>query len=484
MRINSGNAKANASQPRGIDPVTGNPLSALPSVDSLLSNPRCQTLLGLYGRQQVTLCIRQVLSDTRTQFDPEASTVPGPAPLLEQVADLLIQISEPSLRPVFNMSGTILHTNLGRALLPTEAVERVMLIASQPSNLEYDLDEAGRGQRDNHVADLLTELTGAEAATVVNNNAAAVLLVLNTLAEGKEVLVSRGELVEIGGSFRIPEVMAKAGCRLVEVGATNRTHLKDFERAIAPATGLLMKVHTSNYRIEGFTASVSAKDLAALAHTHGLPVAEDLGSGTLIDLTRYGLPMEPTARAAIESGVDLVTFSGDKLLGGPQAGIVIGKRALIDKLNSNPLKRALRVDKMTIAALAEVLKLYRNPDTLPERLPALKHLTRTPQETEELARSLVTPLASCLRDHASVEIKPCESQIGSGSLPTRVLQGYCIAITPKDRSERNLSMLVSAFRKLPWPVIGRVSDGHLLLDVRALDLPRQFEEQLHLLDLN
>ena len=307
---------------------------------------------------------------------------------------------------------------------------------------------------------------------------------LNTLAEGKEVLVSRGELVEIGGSFRIPEVMAKAGCRLVEVGATNRTHLKDFARAIVPATGLLMKVHTSNYRIEGFTASVSAKDLASLAHSRGLPVAEDLGSGTLIDLTRYGLPMEPTARAAIESGVDLVTFSGDKLLGGPQAGIIIGKQACIDKLNANPLKRALRVDKMTIAALAEVLKLYRDPDTLPERLPALRHLTRTPQQTQNLARSLVKPLETCLKEYATVDITPCESQIGSGSLPTRVLPGYCIVITPKDGSERTLQTLVAGFRKLPWPVIGRVSDGHLLLDVRALDLPGQFEEQLHLLDIH
>jgi L-seryl-tRNA(Ser) seleniumtransferase len=380
------------------------------------------------------------------------------------------------LRPVFNLAGTVLHTNLGRAVMPQEAIDAVVAVMGQPANLEYDIASGARGDRDDHIEGLLRELTGAEAATAVNNNAAAVLLVLAALAEKKEVLVSRGELVEIGGAFRVPDIMRRANAKLVEVGTTNRTHLRDFEDAITPRTGLVMKVHASNYAIQGFTASAPIHELAALCKARGLPFAEDLGSGALIDMARWGLPTEPTPQQSIAAGVNVVTFSGDKLLGGPQAGLIVGDKALIARIKRCPLKRAMRLDKMTIAALEAVLKLYRDPDRLDQRLPTLRMLTRPLAAIQATAERLLPAITQVLGNQVSVQVLPCKSQIGSGSLPVDRLESLCIAIGPAAGVKRAGSFpdrLAAALRALPVPVIGRVEEGQLRLDLRCLEGPAQ-----------
>jgi len=445
----------------------------LPSIDQILNWPVIRQLTEDYGRELTKQSINGELQRLRTTNQPCE-----PDQLVERVQQQLQQLLTPSLRKVFNLTGTVLHTNLGRAPLPEEAIVAMCDVARGASNLEFDLATGKRGDRDSHVEAWLCRLTGAEAATVVNNNAAAVLLTLNTLAKGKEVLVSRGELVEIGGAFRVPDIMRRAQAKLVEVGTTNRTHRRDYVEAINPKTGLLMTVHASNYAIQGFTASVPEQQIAQAAHDQGLPYAIDLGSGSLIDMRQWGLPYEPTPMDSIASGADLVTFSGDKLLGGPQAGIIVGKRSLIDKLKTNPLKRALRCDKVTLAALEAVLRLYAQPEKLAERLPSLRWLSRTQEEIRQQAERLLPAFQSWAGEQTEVAITNVMGQIGSGSLPIERLPSCAITLRPassKRGSNRQLQALQAALRALPVPIIGRLHDGQLLLDIRCLD------EEAHLL---
>jgi L-seryl-tRNA(Ser) seleniumtransferase len=459
----------------------------IPAVGRLLETAAVQPLIAAHGREAVTIAIRQLQADLRAAIANESSEdLPqlGEAALAARIERLLQEAAVPSLRRVFNLTGTVLHTNLGRASLPREAIDAMVAVACEPSNLEFDLHTGKRGDRDSHVESLLCELTGAEAATVVNNNAAAVMLVLNTLARGREVLVSRGELVEIGGSFRIPDVMTRAGSRLVEVGTTNRTHLEDFAGAIGAKTAMVMKVHHSNFVMTGFVAAADETSLAELAHSRGLTFAVDLGSGTLVDLQRFGLPHEVTPSESLQHGADLVTFSGDKLLGGPQAGIIVGKRALIERIKRNAMKRALRLDKISIAALGAVLMLYRNPDALAQRLPTLRLLTRSYDDILGATRRVLPALKNALGPTAEVTLAACQSVIGSGSLPSNELQsaGFEIRpVQPRRSATAALNAIVDELRSLPIPVIGRVHHDALFLDLRCLEDEAAFVDQLRTL---
>lgn len=430
-------------------------LRDLPSVDRLLA--QSGALIDRFGRKQVTEALRATLADIRAaRPDP----LPDAAAILTQAATGLEAADRSGLRPVLNLTGTILHTNLGRALLPEEAIAAASDAMRSPAALEFDLETGGRGQRDDHLRGLLCELTGAEDATAVNNNAAAVLIALGTLGAGREAIVSRGELIEIGGAFRMPDIMRQAGVRLREVGTTNRTHPRDYAEAITDDTALLMKVHPSNYRIEGFTTEVSGAEVAAIAHAAGLPMLNDLGSGSLVDLTRYGLRPEPTVAEAIAEGADLVTFSGDKLLGGPQAGFIVGRRDLIAAINKNPLKRALRLDKIRLAAAEALLRLYRDPDRLAERLPTLRMLARPQPDIAAQAQRLAPQVAALLG--CAVNVITCASQTGSGSYPTDTIPSAGLALGP------NPEALAERLRRLKTPIIGHVQGGALILDLRAL----------------
>lgn len=451
---------------------------ALPSVDRLLGSDAVGPLLAAYGRTRVTEILRRALDAERARLAQPAAAPYDDDRFMQTCAAELAAAVAPSLIPVFNLTGTVLHTNLGRAVMPQSAADAVMAAMTQPVNLEFDLATGARGERDSHVERWLTQLTGAEKAVAVNNNAAAVYLALNTLALRKEVLVSRGELIEIGGSFRIPDIMSRAGVKLVEVGTTNRTHLRDFAAAITPRTAAIMKVHTSNYVVQGFTATVPEPDLATLAHEHGIPFIVDLGSGTLINLEDYGLPHEPTPRETLAHGADVVTFSGDKLLGGPQAGLLAGRKDLMARIAKNPMKRALRLDKLTLTALDAVLRLYLHPERLHEELPALRWLTRAPEDMAAQAGRVVPAVTAILGGDWQVHAVPCKSQIGSGALPVDALPSTGVAITPVAKRKMDVGRLAAAFRVLPVPVIGHIKDGALVFDLRCLEREDEFINQL------
>ena len=469
---------------------TASLFSSIPSVDKLLRTPDAETLIDSFGRQPVTNAVRDDLATLRQALAKKDNVETGDvssANILARVAARLEADLSPSLKPVFNLTGTVLHTNLGRAPLPEEAIDAIAAVSRGASNLEYNLSTGKRGDRDVHVEETLAQLTGAEAITVVNNNAAAVLLMLNALALRKEVIVSRGELIEIGGAFRIPDIMSRAGAKLREVGTTNRTHPKDFEEAISPKTAMLMKIHTSNYEVQGFTAAVSAPDLAALAHKNDLPFVIDLGSGTMTDLRQFGLPHEPTAQEALASGADLVSFSGDKLLGGPQAGIIAGRADLIAKIKKNPMKRAMRCDKMTIAALETILRLYADPDRLAGRIPTLRLLARKQDDIQATAARVSTMLDTALGDRYAISLEHCQSQIGSGSLPAERLDSIALVIRPTAAKGVGtaLKRLATAFRNLSMPVIGRIQDDAFWLDLRCLEAGNEdaFTSQLDALQI-
>ena len=452
----------------------------IPSLDRILKTPEAAALVETSGHEPTVVVLRGLLNEARAAMADGKSIDVSESAITQSAAIRLAQAAAPSLKRVFNLTGTVLHTNLGRAPLAEDAISAMADAARGASNLEFDLATGKRGDRDVHVEELLCELTGAEAATVVNNNAGAVLLLLNALALRKEVPVSRGELVEIGGAFRIPDIMSRAGAKLVEVGTTNRTHAADFENALGERTGLIMKVHSSNYIVLGFTASVPEDILAEIAHGGDVPFAVDLGAGALVDLERWGLPHEPTPRETLAAGADIITFSGDKLLGGPQAGLIVGRRDLIARIKKNPLKRARRCDKATLAALAATLKLYRDPDRLAARLPTLGRLARTAAEIRRDAEALRGDIVEFLGADFTIVAADCAGQIGSGALPVETLESAALTITPNATRGRGaaLKRLAARFRALPIPVIGRVQNDALWLDLRCLDDMDGFRAQL------
>lgn len=457
-------------------------LIKLPSVDRLVNDPQIACLVQDHGAPLVTDCARQVIASARRQL--QAGETFESSNLVDDLRTSVDQLAGPSLRRVINLTGTVLHTNLGRAALPESAIEAMAEVARGASNLEFDLVTGKRGDRQLHLETLLCKLTGADRALVVNNNAAAVLLTLNSLALRRQVPVSRGELVEIGGAFRMPDIMKRAGCKLVEVGTTNRTHARDFEAVTGSSTAMLMKVHTSNYQIKGFTSGVSESKLAEIAHRQNIPLLVDLGSGTLVDLENHGLPREPTVSKTLNSGADLVTFSGDKLLGGPQAGIIVGREDLVEKIRRNPMTRALRPDKLTLAALQAVLRLYTDPARLAQQLPSLRLLTRALCDIEQLATRLA-PVVQEACPGFQVSVEHSHSQVGSGSLPVDMLESAALkfSLAGQRRPGKALDALARAFRELPIPVIGRISEDALWLDLRCLEDEAEFIENLAVLSV-
>lgn len=437
-----------------------NTRAKLPAMDKLLATAAMQEAIDNFGRERVKNTIREIQQPWR-----KGDNIPAAAGDLEAYPQWVQQQLAPnSYQRVYNLTGTTIHTNLGRAPLSKALWREAEDLVTEPMNLEFDLATGRRGQREAVVAERLCQLTGAEAACLVNNNAAALMLVLNTLGLNQEVPVSRGELIEIGGSFRLPELMERSGCTLVEVGTTNRTHERDYANAIGEHTAMLLKVHPSNFHVEGFTHTTDLKTLANLAKQKELPLVEDLGSGTLVDLTRYGLPAEPMPQQSLQAGVDVVTFSGDKLLGGTQAGIILGRRDLIEQINKNPLKRALRLDKVGLVLLDKTLAIYEQPERLQQEIPILATLTATLETLEQRAAHLLPKLQSAWPE-ANIECRPCEGQIGSGALPSERILSRALVIEPGPGQQVNA--LASALRKLPTPIIGRVANDALWLDMRG-----------------
>jgi L-seryl-tRNA(Ser) seleniumtransferase len=445
-------------------------LKQLPSIDEILKEGRARSWLESHPRVLVLDAIRAAVEKRRRailgkpQSEP-TETVSLLAGILDDADKLLRELSQPSLQPVINATGVIVHTNLGRSILSDKAIQRIVEVSRSYSNLEYDIDAGERGKRYVHVENMLVRLTGVEAATAVNNNAAAVLLCLNTLARGKEVIVSRGELVEIGGSFRVPDVMERSGAVLREVGTTNKTHLKDYEKAVNENTGLILKVHTSNYKIVGFTKEVEPTELTKLGRKHNLPVMWDLGSGSFIDLASYGAGIEPTVQQAIDSGVDVLTFSGDKLLGGPQAGLILGKKAYLESIRSNPLARALRIDKLTLAALDATLGQYLDREKALREIPTLWMLTQPAGEIERKARLLAAGLKGIGDAKLTVDIQDDQSQSGGGALPTGNFPTRTVCIS----HSLSANQIESRLRLGSPHIIARIKDGMIVFDPRTLN---------------
>ena len=445
---------------------------ALPAVDKLLKTPQGEQFVVEFGHSATVNVCRDLLQQAREHIKRHENL-----PHFLQTTDatfqyihqqLLLQ-QQVNIKSVHNLTGTVLHTNLGRALWSPAAQQAALDAMLGNVALEYDLAAGERSHRDNYISDLLQQLTGAEAACVVNNNAAAVLLMLATFAQGKEVIISRGELIEIGGAFRIPDIMAQAGCKLVEVGTTNRTHLKDYRNAINENTAFLMKVHSSNYQICGFTHSVDEQELAELGKEFGIPVITDLGSGALIDLKQFNLPEEPTVQEKLQHGLDLISFSGDKLLGGPQAGIIVGKKALIQQLQAHPLKRVLRCDKVTLAGLEATLRLYLQPEKITEKLTALHLLTQPVDQLQAQAEQLKERLENRLNADYVVAIEPSEAQVGSGSQPLARIPSISVTIAPAtEKMPTKTTALFARLLALPQPVIGRIERDKIWLDLRSL----------------
>ena len=454
-------------------------LRKIPSVDEILSRPEMVDLLKIHPRHVVVEAIRKGLGRLREEIlqkeelhesEDTLFSFENLSSIFQKEIDLQIQ---PRLRRVINATGVVIHTNLGRAPLHPSAIEHLIEVSKTYSNLEYDLDRGERGSRTFHVEEILCRLSGAESALVVNNNAGAVLLVLNSLAEGKEVIVSRGELVEIGGAFRIPDVMKRSGALLREVGTTNRTHFNDYQKAIGPETALLLKVHTSNFRVMGFTSEVSLQDLVQLGKEYQLPVVDDLGSGCLIDLTRYGLEKEPTVQEMIKTGVDAVTISGDKLLGGPQAGIILGKKKILDLSKINPLTRALRIDKLTLAALESTLLLYFDEKKAMEEIPTLRMLSLDTKRVKTRGKRLLKRLSGVTNKKMAFTLKEDVSQVGGGALPLQELPTVVVAIKPLEVSVNSLE---ENLRKGEPPIVCRISKEELILDMRTV-----FDEEIPML---
>lgn len=439
----------------------------IPKVDVLLENPRIVKLIKKYHRDVIVDIIREEINKLRTfikENDDISLIEEKTNQLVENITKSTEKIYSYNLRKVINGSGTILHTNLGRAIISKKHANYLSEVVTNYSNLEYNLEEGKRGERYSHFEKLICKITGAEAAMAVNNNAAAVMLVLSSMAKEKEVIVSRGELVEIGGKFRIPDVMKSSNAHLVEVGTTNKTHLEDYSDAITENTGALLKVHTSNFKILGFTESVSVEELSKLSKEKDIPIIEDIGSGVLIDLSKYGLEYEPTVQDSIKAGVDIVSFSGDKLLGGPQAGIIVGKKKYIDKMKKNPLTRAFRIDKFTATVLEMIFHEYLNEENAIKNIPVLSLITKDIKEIEESAKKLYEKLSN-LKDVVDIKVEDTLSQIGGGSLPTEKIKSKCISIVPKNISTASLE---EQLRLNENPVVARISDDKLIIDMRCI----------------